>query len=151
MPGARRAAALLVILLALTGCGRTVTGSPSALPVVDEDQSLVAEYFERNNAAADEGSAAQRSFLSDTQHPDFSDDQCNLGDLTLMISPALTTLRPDVGWRPLNSDEAPRGRVYVVAVTVTVQRGTAPVGTQIGSVHVVVLDGSAYGFAPCPT
>jgi hypothetical protein len=40
--------------------------------------------------------------------------------------------------------------VYVVAVTVTVQRGQSTLGVQVGSMHVVVLDGTAYGFAPCP-
>lgn len=140
----------LLTLLTITGCGQRIAGTPSAVSVSGADESLVAEYFERNNAAADEGAAAQRSFLTETQHPDFSADQCSLGDLTLTMAPALSTLRPDAGWRPLNSSETPRGRVYIVAVTVTIQRGKAPVGTQIGSVHVVVLDGAAYGFAPCP-
>jgi hypothetical protein len=45
---------------------------------------------------------------------------------------------------------APRGRVYVVAVTFTAQREHTVIGTQIGLVHVVVLDNASYGFAPCP-
>jgi hypothetical protein len=146
-----------LLLVALTGLvtagcgGRMVDGTPSAQssPAL-ADRPVITAYFERSNAAAQEGAEAQRRFLHETQHPDYSDAGCNLGELTLVIDPTLSTLRPDAGWRPLNSDDAPRGRVYVVAVTVTVQRDKAVVATQIGSVHVVVLDGEAYGFAPCP-
>lgn len=148
--------ALLAVLTgsgpALTGCGQVVAGSPAAVPVSGEDRSLITEYFDGHNAAADQGADAQREFLARTQHPDFGDDteRCRLGDLTLTITPTLSTLRPDAGWQPLQSGRTPRGRVYVVAVTVTVQRGGLAIGTQIGSIHVVVLDGAAYGFAPCP-
>lgn len=141
---------LAVLLMALAGCSQVVTGRPTAVSVTGQDRSLITDYFERNNAAAGEGAQAQRDFLARTQHPDFEDEACNLGELTLTIAPTLSTLRPDAGWQPVDADKTPRGRVYIVAVTVTVQRGTAPVGTQIGSIHVVVLDGTAYGFAPCP-
>lgn len=150
MTAVLRRLSLLLLVAALAGCGQLVTGSPTAVSISGEDRSLITDYFERNNTAANEGASAQREFLTKTQHPDFDDDACNLGDLTLSIAPSLSTLRPDAGWQPLNSDKTPRGRVYIVAVTVTVQRGTAPVATQIGSIHVVVLDGEAYGFAPCP-
>jgi hypothetical protein len=137
-------------LAVLTGCGQVVAGTPKGESTSDADRALIAAYFEQNNEAAGEGAAAQREFLARTQHPDFDDEACNLGELTLTIAPTLSTLRPDAGWQPLNTDRTPRGRIYIIAVAVTVLRGTAPVGTQIGSIHVVVLDGKAHGFAPCP-
>lgn len=145
---------VLAVVALVSGCGQTIAGTPRAgdATAVDAagDRVLVEEYFERNNAAASDGPPAQRSFLRDTQHPDFPASGCDLGELTLTIDPTLGTLRPDPDWRPARADEAPRGRVYVVAVTVTVRRGTQTLGSQIGSVHVVVLDGVAHGFAPCP-
>lgn len=134
----------------LTGCGQVVAGTPKGESFSDDDRTLITEYFDRNNEAAGEGASAQREFLASTQHPDFDDDACNLGELTLTIAPTLSTLRPDAGWQPLNTNRTPRGRIYIIAVAVTVQRGNAPVGVQIGSIHVVVLDGKAHGFAPCP-
>lgn len=134
-------------------CGPVVEGRPVAATQGGGgagDQSLVVEYFERSNAAARDGTAAQQQFLRQTQHPDF-EANCDLGDLTVLLEPSLSTLRPDQDWRPPATDRPPRGRVYVVAVTATVQRNRTTLGVQIGSVHVVVLDDTAYGFAPCPS
>jgi len=149
-PGRRAAALLTAVLLLTAACGTVVAGQPEALPTVDADQSLIADYFERSNAAAHDGADAQERFLDSTQHPDV-DRGCDLGGLTVLLEPTLSTLRPDDGWRPAASDRAPRGRVYVVAVTVTVLRGQNTLGVQVGSMHVVVLGAMVYGFAPCPT
>ncbi|HEY0640098.1 MAG TPA: hypothetical protein VGD67_20880 [Pseudonocardiaceae bacterium] len=148
---ARLVAVLVAALGLLGGCGQVIDGrAVRAASPADADQSLIADYFERSNTAAGEGPQAQQRFLQETQHPDVSADGCSLGNVTLTIDPTLSTLRMDEGWRPEQADRTPRGRIYIVAVTVTVKRDNAQIGTQIGSVHVVVLDGTAYGFAPCP-
>jgi hypothetical protein len=143
------AAVLLAAVLLASGCGRVIAGQPAASSQVTVDQSLIMDYFERSNAAALDGAAAQQRFLASTQHPDV-DQGCDLGELTVLLEPALSTLRPDDGWRPTATDRAPRGRVYLVAVTVTVQRDQSTLGVQVGSMHLVVLDSTVYGFAPCP-
>ncbi|WP_235925976.1 hypothetical protein [Actinokineospora pegani] len=114
-------------------------------------RGLVGQYFTDLNDTADEGTAAQREFLRRTQHPDFTDRACDLGDLTLRIDPALTTLRVDPEWRPEGASSRPRGEVFVVAVTVRIRRDGATIAQQIGSQRVIVLAGKAYGFTPCPT
>ncbi len=140
---------LITAALLSAACDRTVEGRAAALSPADLDQPLIVDYFERSNAAAQKGPAAQRQFLEQTQHPDV-DQRCDLGGLTVLLDPSLSTLRSDDGWRPATADQPLRGRVYVIAVTVTVQRDATTVGVQIGSMHLVVLDGVVYGFAPCP-
>ena len=145
----------------LTGGAIQVPGEPiPADRPLDAHRTLVSGYFDAVNAAADQGSAAQERFFAGTQHPDFRDLQCSLQGLTVTADPAYTTLHTDPDWQPPLADGAPRGTVYVVAATVTVQRrtvrpstgqgSTEVLGSQIGSLHVVVLGGAAYGFAPCP-
>ncbi|OLR90831.1 hypothetical protein [Actinokineospora bangkokensis] len=149
----RRAAGLVAVALAAAGCSTTVAGT--AVPVGPGsgggDEALVTRYFADLNAAADEGSSAQREYLRRTQHPDFTDRACDLGDLTLAIEPALSTFRPDARWRPERSAKPPRGTVYVLGVTVRIRRDGATLAEQIGNQRVVVLSGKAYGFTPCPT
>jgi len=140
----------LAMALTATGCGgQIIAGQPVPFDAIAADQPLIDGYFDKSNTAARNGAAAQREFLANTQHPDFG-EPCELGELTLLLEPAMSTLRLDDGWRPERTGERPRGRVYAIAVTVTVQRDRATLGTQIGSMHIVVLAGNAYGFAPCP-
>lgn len=139
--GVRRRGLLVVLLLATiapAGCAREVS-----------DRQLVADYFGASNAAAREGPAAQQRFFDRTQHPDFRTTRCPLDGATVTARPTMSTLRPDRDWVPAGADAAPRGTVYVVAVTATVRRDGVETGTQIGSQHVVTLDGRGYGFAPC--
>ena len=75
---------------------------------------------------------------------------CSLNGVTITAEPTLSTLRAEPGWTPPGSGKGLSGRVYVVAVTLTVRQGNAVVGTQIGSQRVVVDGGRAYSFAPCP-
>lgn len=110
---------------------------------------LAHEYFDANNAAARHGPAAQQDFLRHTQHPDFLGQTCELSGLTVDLIPAWSTLRPDPSFSP--NGARPRGDVWVVAVEVTTRREDALEGKQIGSQHLVFLDGRAYGFAPCPS
>ncbi|MCO1579425.1 MULTISPECIES: hypothetical protein [unclassified Crossiella] len=145
---ARLGGALLVTLVT-AGCAVGVAGTPREASQEAVDAGLVGGYFSDGLAAARTGVAAQREFLTRTQHPDFRAGACDPGELVLTVEPALSTLRPDPGWTA-GSRGRPRGRVYVVAVSVTAKRDGATVGIQIGSQHVVVLDGAAYGFAPCP-
>lgn len=140
--------------LLIAGCSSAVAGVavPAASP--DDDRELVLAYFDELNAAADEGPATQRDFLRRSQHPDYTDELCDLGDLTLTVDPAMSTLRVDPDWVPPDAgrDAAhPRGLVYVLGVSVSIRQDGALLGEQIGSQRVVVLDGKAYGFAPCPT
>jgi hypothetical protein len=144
-------AASLISAAALTaGCAAVIDGKAVVPDVERADRQLITGYFERGNAAAGEGSDAQQRFFADTQHPDFQSAGCDLEGLTLTFDPTLSTLKADRRWAPRDG-KAPRGRVYVVAVTFTVQHGNAVLGTQIGLVHLVVLDNVIYGFTPCPS
>ena len=140
--------------LLIAGCSSAVAGVPLPAASPDDDRRLVADYFTELNAAAEEGPATQRDFLRRSQHPDYADELCDLGDLTLSIDPAMSTLRVDPDWVPPEAGrdaEHPRGLVYVLGVSVSIRQDGALLGEQIGSQRVVVLDGKAYGFAPCPT
>lgn len=138
----RRAVPLAGALAALAACS-----SPPGTP---EQDRLAGQYFRDNNAAARRGPAAQEQFFRSTQHPDFRGQTCRLGDMTVDLDPALPTLRPDPGFAPSGAGP-PRGSTWVVGVEVTTRRGGEVVGRQIGSLHLVVLDGRIYGFAPCPS
>jgi hypothetical protein len=137
-------------VLAVTGCGSRVAGHPVDIRPSTADRKLISGYFAALNIAAARGSAAQERLFAATQHPDFRGAPCSLQGLTVIADPAYTTLHPDADWRPPLADTPPRGRVYVIAANVIVQHDAAVVGNQVGSLHVVVLDGTAYGFAPCP-
>jgi hypothetical protein len=132
------------------GCASRISGEPLGSGQPATHRALVTGYFDAINAAAAQGSAAQEQLFAHTQHPDFRDLRCSLQGLTVTTDPAYSTLHADPDWRPPQTGRPPRGTVYVVAVTVTVQRSTAVLASQVGSLHVVVLDGTAYGFAPCP-
>jgi hypothetical protein len=144
----------LTSLLVVVGCSTAVAGRPVAAASPSHDKQLVEDYFTELNQAADDGPATQREFLQRSQHPDFEDELCDLGDLTLNIKPAMSTFRVDPNWVPPaeGRDGAhPRGLVYVLGVSVSIRQDGALLGQQIGSQRVVILDGKAYGFAPCPT
>jgi hypothetical protein len=147
----RLAAVLLSGALAVAGCTSTVAGTPKAGGAGGGDRALVVAYFKGLNTAAEQGPSAQREFLAETQHPDYTNLLCDLGDFTLSIEPAMTTFRPDENWAPDPGDDPPRGDIYVLGVSVTIRQEGAVLAEQIGSQRVVVLDGKAYGFAPCPT
>lgn len=144
-----RAAVTALCLVALTACGSGVTGTARPLRITDLDRELVASYFTAMNEAGGQGVAAQRELLADTQHPDFRDGDCELPGGTIEVHPTMSTLRLDPDWTPPGEDAHPRGVVLVVAVTLTVVQEGAEVGSQIGSQHIVLLNGKAYGFAPC--
>ncbi|MCP2259396.1 hypothetical protein LX15_003097 [Streptoalloteichus tenebrarius] len=151
MTGRGRTAALLLVGAALAGCATAVPGVARPVELTDSDRRLVEEYFEQANHAADRGAGEQAEFFRRTQHPDARDRLCDLRGLTVWMEPALTTLRPDPDWSPGGRTGNPRGVVYVVAVTLTARREGATLGSQIASKHIAVLDGTAYGFAPCPS
>ncbi|MFE9744595.1 hypothetical protein ACFYOT_06795 [Saccharothrix saharensis] len=144
-----RAATALACALVLTGCGSTITGVARPLRVTDVERELVSGYFADLNEAGGQGTAEQRELLGATQHPDFRDEDCELPAGTIKVQPTMSTLRLDPAWTPPGEDEHPRGVVLVVAVTLTVVQEGTEVGSQIGSQHVVLLNGKAYGFAPC--
>ncbi len=141
--------------LLAAGCSTQVDGRPvpagSGAP--GGDRGLVEQYFTDLNASGDEGTSMQRDFLRRTQHPDYTDRLCDLGGLVLRVEPAMSTFRADPDWVPpeSGSDEPPRGTIYVLGVSVSIRQEGALLGEQIGSQRVVVLEGKAYGFAPCPT
>ena len=135
---------IAIAALALTGC--SVAGQAQPSP----DPGLVVNYFRELDTAANQGVQQEQSFLTTTQVPAFADRVCSLNGVTITAEPTLSTLRAEPGWTPPGSDKGLSGRVYVVAVTLTVRQGTAVVGTQIGSQRVVVDGGRAYSFAPCP-
>ncbi|MGQ0840434.1 hypothetical protein [Actinokineospora sp.] len=150
----RRTVGMLMVAVAAAGCATTVAGRAvpaggGAAPT--QERELVGRYFADLNEAAADGPSTQRDFLRRSQHPDFADRICDLGDLVLKIEPALSTLRTDAKWKPEKSSTRPRGAVYVVGVSIQIRRDSATLAEQIGSQRVVVLDGRAYGFTPCPT
>ncbi|KAA5829149.1 hypothetical protein F1721_26130 [Saccharopolyspora hirsuta] len=118
-------------------------------PAVPPAFRLAQQYFAANNAAARSGPEAQQEFFRRTQHPDFTDRSCDLGGTTVELDPAMSTLRPDPGYAP--DGLPPRGEVWVVGVEVTTRTAGTVTGHQIGSQHLVVLDGRLHGFAPCPS
>ncbi|ANZ37382.1 hypothetical protein BBK82_16265 [Lentzea guizhouensis] len=146
---AERAAVLLFSLLLLAGCGGPVTGTARPVSLSDGDRAKFREYYERVNKAGDEGASEQTKLLKDTQHPDFRQKTCDMRGATIKVEPTWSTLRVDADWAPPGEKSHPRGDVYVVAVTVTLRQEDAVVGSQIGSMHVVLLDDEVYGFAPC--
>lgn len=153
-----RAAWTVLVVAVLSAAGvvitvnptSTVAGSPVANGSTEQDKKLVADYFTELNNAGKEGPTTQRDFLRRTQHPDFTDRFCDLGDLTLKIEPAMSTFRFDLDWTPEGASH-PRGLIYVLGVSISIRRSGALLAEQIGSQRVVVLDGKAYGFTPCPT
>ncbi|MGH4014503.1 MAG: hypothetical protein ACRDSL_11390, partial [Pseudonocardiaceae bacterium] len=138
------------VFVATAGCTSRIQGVPVGSRPLDTHRELVTRYFDAVNAAADQGSATQERLFVSTQHPDFRDIQCSLQGLTVTTKPAYTTLHTDPAWHPPLAEDPPRGTVYVIAATVTVHSDTAVLGSQVGTLHVVVLDGIAYGFTPCP-
>ncbi|WP_158847014.1 hypothetical protein [Saccharothrix deserti] len=144
-----RALTAVACALLLAGCGSTITGTARPLQVTDVERELVTGYFADLNEAGVQGTSEQRDLLKDTQHPDFRDEDCQLPAGTIRVQPTMSTLRLDPEWAPPGEDEHPRGVVLVVAVTLTVVQEGSEVGSQIGSQHVVLLNGKAYGFAPC--
>jgi hypothetical protein len=148
--GVRWASALAAAgALLLGGCGSHVAGTARPLRITDVERGQVSGYFTQLNEAGGKGNPEQRKLLQDTQHPDFRKQACELKAGTLRMDPTMSTLRMDPDWEPPGERQHPRGVVYVVAATVTLLEDAAPVGIQIGSLHVVVIDGKPYGFAPC--
>jgi hypothetical protein len=143
--------AVTAIGLLLAGCTTRVAGEPTAKSSPQGDRGLVQAYFSDLNASGDDGTSTQRDFLRRTQHPDFTNELCDLGDLVLRIEPAMSTFRADPDWVPPDGEEPPRGSIYVLGVSISIRQQGALLGEQIGSQRVVVLDGKAYGFSPCPT
>ncbi|CCH35401.1 putative secreted protein [Saccharothrix espanaensis DSM 44229] len=141
----------VLCVLALAGCGSRVTGTAKALQITDVEHTLVTSYFTALNEAGTQGVTQQRELLADTQHPDFREGDCELPDGTIRVQPTMSTLRLDPDWTPPGQDEHPRGVVVVVAVTLTVVQDGIEIGSQIGSQHLVLLNGKTYGFAPCAT
>lgn len=133
----------------LAGCAAPVSGTARPVSLTDTDRTVIEAYYNDLNQAGEEGASAQETAIKDSQHPDFSSKKCDLRGATLKIEPTWSTLRMDADWAPPGEKEHPRGVVYIVAVTVTLRQEKTVIGSQIGSQHVVLLDGKAYGFAPC--
>jgi len=146
---AERVAVLLASLALLAGCAGPIAGTARPAQLTDDDKAMFKAFYERLNKAGDEGGPQQQKMLKDTQHPDFRQKTCDLRGATIKVEPTWSTLRTDADWAPRGDKAHPRGDVYVVAVTVTLRQDETVVGSQIGSLHVVLLDDAVYGFAPC--
>lgn len=146
---ARRIAVLLAAVALLAGCGGPVAGTARPVQLSDGDRAKFKDYYARVNKAGDESAAQQAKLLKDTQHPDFRQKACDLRGATIKVEPTWATLRMDADWAPPGEKVHPRGDVYVVAVTITLRQQDQTIGSQIGSMHVVLLDDEVYGFAPC--
>ncbi len=146
---AERIAVLLASLALLMGCAGPVTGTARPVELTDSDRTKLREYYERLNKTGEQSPAEQQKLMKETQHPDFRQKSCDLRGATIKVEPTWSTLRMDADWEPPGEKAHPRGHVYVVAVTVTLSQETAVIGSQIGSLHVVLLDDQVYGFAPC--
>lgn len=141
----------MLAALLVSGCASAVSGRPVDTNFDGDDRTLIDDYFQGLNEAASQGVPAQRDYLTRTQHPDFPDRLCDLGNLTVWADPAMSTLRTDPRWSPSGAQRRPRGTVYVVAVSLGMRREAARVAEQIASQRIVVLDGSVYSFSPCPS
>ena len=146
---AERRVVWLSALALLAGCGAPVQGTARPVELTDGDRSVLRSYYDDLNKSGDNGSDQQETKIKETQHPDFRGKACDLRGATLKIEPTWSTLRMDADWAPPGEKTHPRGVVYVVAVTVTLRQEKTVIGSQIGSQHVVLLDGKVYGFAPC--
>ncbi|MFI6098677.1 hypothetical protein ACIA8G_24230 [Lentzea sp. NPDC051213] len=146
---AERVAVLLASLALLVGCTGPVAGTARPVQLTDDDRTKFKQFYERLNKAGDEGASQQQTLLKDTQHPDFRQKTCELRGATIKVEPTWSTLRIDADWAPPGEKAHPRGHVYVLAVTVTLRQDDQVIGSQIGSLHVVMLDDQVYGFAPC--
>ncbi|USX50423.1 hypothetical protein [Lentzea sp. HUAS12] len=146
---AKRLVVLMAALALLAGCGGPIAGTPRPAQLGDGERTKFKDYYARVNKAGDEGAAQQAELLKDTQHPDFRQKTCDLRGATIKVEPTWTTLRADADWAPAGEKAHPRGDVYVVAVTITIRQKDQVIGSQIGSMHVVLLDDEVYGFAPC--
>jgi hypothetical protein len=146
---AERIAVLLAGLVLLAGCGGPIAGTPHPVRLTDDDRAKFRDYYARVNKAGEEGASQQAKLLKDTQHPDFRQRTCDLRGATIKVEPTWATLRMDADWAPPGEKAHPRGDVYVVAVTITLRQKDQEIGSQIGSMHVVLLDDQVYGFAPC--
>jgi hypothetical protein len=146
---AERVAVLLASLALLAGCTGPVRGTARPVQLSDGDRTKFKEFYAQLNKAGDEGASRQQELLKDTQHPDFRQKTCDLRGATIKVEPTWSTLRVDADWAPPGEKAHPRGHVYVVAVTVTLRQDDQVIGSQIGSLHVVMLDDQVYGFAPC--
>ncbi|MGW6449393.1 hypothetical protein [Lentzea sp. NPDC055074] len=146
---ARRVAVLLTVLALLAGCGGPIAGTARPVQLSEDDRAKFKDYYARVNKAGDQSATEQAKLLKDTQHPDFRKKTCDLRGATIKVEPTWTTLRTDADWAPPGEKAHPRGDVYVVAVTITLRRQDQTIGSQIGSMHVVLLDDEVYGFAPC--
>jgi hypothetical protein len=142
----RAVPAVLVMVALAAGCSTAVAGNPIAAQLGDEP--LISGYFSEFGASAEQGAAAQNAFLRKTQHPDYTDRLCDLQGAVIKVDPTMSTLRLDPEWSP-EAGRKPRGKVYVVAVSLRVVRDGTVLGDQIGSERIVVLDGAVYGFMPC--
>ena len=140
---------LVASLALLAGCAGPIAGTPRPVSLDDGGRAKFKDYYERVNSAGDEGAAQQAELLKDTQHPDFRQKTCDLRGATIKVEPTWATLRADADWTPAGAKDHPRGDVYVVAVTITIRQKDQVIGSQIGSMHVVLLDDEVYGFAPC--
>lgn len=146
---AERVAVLLASLALLAGCAGPVAGTARPVQLSDDDRAKFKEFYERLNKAGDTSASEQQKLLKDTQHPDFRQKTCDLRGATIKVEPTWSTLRMDADWAPPGEKAHPRGDVYVVAVTVTLRQEDAVIGSQIGSLHVVLLEDQVFGFAPC--
>lgn len=142
IPARARPCAALTALLAVL-----LAGGCSAGPTDSDAREGAVQYFAENAAAARGGPQQQERFFTETQHPDFADRVCDLGATTVEFDPAMSTLRPDPDYT--TGGQVPRGSVWVVAVEVTTREQGRITGHQIGSQHLVLLDGEVRGFAPC--
>ncbi|MFR9730394.1 hypothetical protein ACL03H_14315 [Saccharopolyspora sp. MS10] len=133
-------------LLCLAACALASCASAPQAPTWPQQ---VRAHFDANNAAARAGASRQQDFFARTQHPDYRDLTCELDGLTVELDPALSTLRRDPGFAP-DRTGPPRGEIWAVGVEVTVRERGAIIGRQIGTQHLVLLDGRVHGFAPCP-
>ena len=130
---------------------RVVTGRAVADAVPPDDRALVLGLVDAANRAGDDGGPAQAEFLRATQAAgvDFPPASC-FGRVTVRTTLVERTLRPAPDWTPSPGAARPDGAVYVVAASQTTAIDGTVVREDVGSKHVVVRGGRAFGYAPCP-
>lgn len=146
---------MLAAGMLLGGCATVVPGAADVDERTRADRALVLGLFAAGNAAGARGAQAQAEYFAASQHPAFPVDLGDCADpvqqdLTVLAEPTVSTVRLDPDWRYPDRDGAvPAGRVYVVAVALTLEQAGNEVASAIATQHVVVLDGRAVSFTPC--
>ncbi len=146
----------------------TPTGSASsAIPASPADVRAVESLVASINNTAGGPVATQQALLMIAVHPDFTAAQqaCAAATITIKLDPVLADLTAAPGWAPAEStapestvtdstvtdggSRVPRGTLYRVPALIEVYTAGRRTGTDMTTLRIAVLDGTAHTFPIC--